>query len=149
MSRTSCNPSMNRYISIIHRKFQIFLNQRLEDVGINSSEFMYLTALNHNGEMSLTELSDYLNMDNAQTTRVINRLAERDLVKKVRNQNDMRGFVVSLSEKGEAALPVIKDALKSWNEIITRDLDNEEIKFLTEKLKDVSENANAMTLKEN
>ena len=141
METKNKKPSMNRYFSIIHRKFQIYLNQKLEKSGINSSEFMYLTALNHNGEMTLTELSSFLHMDNAQTTRVIGKLYARELVTKIRNSNDKREFKIALSEKGKNLIPIICYSLEGWNEIINKGLTDNEIDALTEKLKNIARNA--------
>lgn len=130
--------SMNRYISVIHRKFQNFLNKELEACNINSSEFMYLTALDNHGEMTLTEISDVLCMDNAQTTRIIQKLRDRGLVNKVRNKEDRREFKVELTENGKNTIPVIKSALMRWNNLITKGMSKEEVEELTEKLRGIT-----------
>lgn len=125
---------INKWISIIHRKFQVYLNNELKSIDINSSEFMYLTLLSREGYVSLTYLTEKLSVDGAQTTRIIKKLVDRNLVKKIKDEHDKRGCILSLTEEGRKIIPVINSALKAWHETITEDLTKEEIKIFEEKL---------------
>lgn len=140
MGKNTYKPTMNKYISIIHRKFQVYLNKELEKIDINSSEFMYLTTLYRCNEVTLTELSTLISVDNAQSTRIIKKLYQRGLVSKIRSDSDKREFKIALSDKGRQMIPIIKEALISWNEIVNKNLSQEDIDKVTQILETVASN---------
>lgn len=132
-------------ISIIHRKTQIYLNQELKKYGLNSAEFVYLIHIKDNQATSLKSLGAHLRMDDAQTTRVIRSLEEKNLVSKLRCQDDKRAFDIELTPLGQALKPKIIEDRNEWIRLITAGIEDVEIESFIKNLSLVAQHAMALT----
>jgi DNA-binding MarR family transcriptional regulator len=80
------------------------LERTIIDVGsdIRPREFPILNRLHQFGELTQTQLAELTYKDKPAMTRMLDRLIERKLVKKVMAADDRRSFLVSLTPRGEA-----------------------------------------------
>lgn len=132
-------------ISIIHRKTQIYLNQALKSYGLNSAEFVYLIHIQDAGVTALRTIGAHLRMDDAQTTRVIQSLGEKGIIRKLRSQEDKRAFGVELTELGRDVKPKILKDLDEWIRLITGGIPEAEIAPLIRQLGLIAANATTLT----
>ena len=132
-------------VSIIHRKTQIYLNQELKKYGLNSAEFVYLIHIKEKESTGLKSIGAHLRMDDAQTTRVIRSLEGKNLVNKLRSQEDKRAFDVELTELGKKVKPLIIEDLNKWIALITEGLGESEVEALERNLSLVAHNATMLT----
>ena len=116
--------SFGRLISIIYRKNQAYLNYALEDLGISSSELPVLLYLNENHGVSQEELSSFLLIDKAATTRIVQSLLKKGLLQKEKNLTDKRANRLFITDTAEAKIPEIKSRLDRMNQYLTTDLDS-------------------------
>lgn len=137
--------SVSRWISVLHRQFQIYLNRELKEHDINSSEYIFLVNLYIEDGVSQEKLSANLFINKAATARAISRLEALGYVKRMRDPQDSRAYLVTLTEKGMEKRKFIRSKLKAWTEIISSGLTSEETDEMIRKLKIMSANAVAET----
>ena len=137
--------SLARWISVLHRQFQIYLNRELKDCDFNSSEYIFLVNLYERDSISQEQLSANLFIDKAATARAISRLERLGYVLRTRDPSDSRAYRVTLTSKGLAMRDFIKTKLRYWTETISAGLTPEEEEEMLRIIKRMSENALAET----
>ncbi|WP_096186886.1 MarR family winged helix-turn-helix transcriptional regulator [Evansella halocellulosilytica] len=135
------NESIARWISVLHRQFQIYLNRELKDYDINSSEYIFLVNLYEKDGISQEQLSTNLFINKAATTRAIGNLEKLGYVKRTRDPNDSRAYLVTLTAKGLEMRNFIKTKLNYWTETISSGLTTAEADDLVQKIKKMTMNA--------
>lgn len=133
--------SIGKWISIIHRQSQTYLNNELRQYDINSSEYIYLVNLASNEGVNQKFLSDMLCVDEALTTRVIRNLEKKNYVVRERDSDDRRAYNVRLTEKGKKIQPIIVDKLKYWTAILSTGMNIEQIDYIIDNLMSMANNA--------
>ncbi|WP_010278469.1 MarR family winged helix-turn-helix transcriptional regulator [Paenibacillus senegalensis] len=133
--------SIARWISVLHRQFQIYLNRELRDYDIQSSEYIFLVNLYEKDGVSQERLSANLYIDKAATARAIKRLEKLGYVERNRDPLDARAYVVTLTARGRQMRDFIKGKLISWNDLLTGELTDKEHSDLLNKIKRMSAHA--------
>lgn len=133
--------SIGKWISILHRQSQIYINNELKSYDINSSEYIYIVNLAQHEGVNQKCLSDMIIIDDALTTRVMKSLEQKGYIIREKNFEDKRAYNVRLTAKGREVQPIILAKLRRWTEILSRDMSREEVDFIYEKLKLMSNNA--------
>lgn len=133
--------SIAKWISVLHRQFQIYLNRELKDYDINSSEYIFLVNLYEEDGVSQEKLSASLYIDKAATARAIRRLEQLGYVNRKRDPNDSRSNLVTLTSKGMEMKKFIKSKLTYWTQTISEGLTPEETEEMVRKIKHMSRNA--------
>jgi DNA-binding MarR family transcriptional regulator len=133
--------SIARWISVLHRQFQIYLNRELKDYDINSSEYIFLVNLYEKDGISQERLSTNLFINKAATARAIGRLEKLGYVKRTRDPNDSRAYIVTLTAKGLEMRNFIKTKLIYWTQTISSGLTTAEVDDLVQKIKKMTMNA--------
>jgi DNA-binding MarR family transcriptional regulator len=133
--------SIARWISVLHRQFQIYLNRELKDYDINSSEYIFLVNLYEKDGISQERLSTNLFINKAATARAIGQLEKLGYVKRTRDPNDSRAYLVTLTAKGLEMRNFIKTKLNYWTQTISSGLTTAEADDLVQKIKKMTMNA--------
>ncbi len=140
------NKSIGKWISILYRQAQIYLNRKLKPYGINSSEYIYLVNLTaENSGSNQKHLSDMIIIDDALTTRAMKSLESKGYVVREKSQSDRRSYRINLTEKGVSIQPIILKTLKEWTDIISEGMDEEEKDAIIQKLIVMANNALKVT----
>ena len=88
-----------KYISLIYRKGNCFINREVSKFGIGSGQIMFLMQLYNKDGISQEELSENLNIDKATTCRAIKKLEEQGLLTRVKDEKDKRAYKLYLTIK--------------------------------------------------
>jgi DNA-binding MarR family transcriptional regulator len=75
----------------------------------------------------MSDLSTAVGVDNAYTTRSVNKLSALGYVNKVQDEQDRRAFRISLTASGTQVAERVNQTLKQWVEIITAGVSLEDI----------------------
>ncbi|PZE21700.1 MarR family winged helix-turn-helix transcriptional regulator [Paenibacillus xerothermodurans] len=137
--------SIAKWISVLHRQFQIYLNRELREYDINSSEYVFLVNLYEKDSVSQETLSSNLFVNKAATTRAISRLEDLGYVQRTRDPLDGRAYLVRLTTKGLEMRNFIKSKLGNWTQTISAGFTREETDDMIKKIKRMSANALAKT----
>jgi DNA-binding MarR family transcriptional regulator len=135
------NDSIGKWISVLHRQFQIYLNRELRNHDINSSEYIFLVNLYEKDSVSQEKLSSNLFVNKAATARAIGRLEELGYVHRTRDPIDSRAYLVTLTAKGLEMRSFIRTKLAFWTRTISAGLTMEETDDMIRKIKQMSTNA--------
>jgi DNA-binding MarR family transcriptional regulator len=79
--------------------------------GLSVSQAYALRSLAERGPLAMSELAEDLNLTLSSTTRVVDPLVERKLVKRAQSRSDRRVWRVSLTSKGEGRWSKIESEL--------------------------------------
>ena len=123
---------INRVRMHIHQAFE----QRLEPYGITVAQWCILITLYDRKATSIGELSNYIEVDKASISRVVDRLMIQDLVSHLEGK-DRRSGHVQLTAKGNQLLPqLIREAAKNdqffFGDLTTEE--SEQLQFLLSKI---------------
>ena len=106
-------------ISILFRKMNMELNDRLGVLGISHSQNAILRCLNDHGEMTQSDLCHYLDLDKSTIAKALLKMEEAQLVQKHTNPRDIRSFLVSLTPESASIVSQSEAIITRWGEELT------------------------------
>jgi MarR family 2-MHQ and catechol resistance regulon transcriptional repressor len=90
----------------------------LADAGLTVSQFGALEALYHLGPMTQKEIAKKILKSTGNITMVIDNLEKRELVRRERDSDDRRSFIIHLTDNGYA---LIDEIFPNHAELITKE----------------------------
>lgn len=102
------------------------LNNVLKTFGLYSAQFQILLCLDENGDMKLTQLKKYMNVQTPTITRTVKRLIELGWVTSIPGE-DHREKIIHLTDQAMKELPDIKKAVKLFELGIMNRLSKDEL----------------------
>lgn len=118
--------SIGRYITMISRHLQTFINKRLEPYSIAVGQFVFFVTIYYNEGVYQDELSEMLNVDKITTSKMLKRLVEEEYVKKESDVRDKRFSRLYLTKKGHDVFPLVRRILDETTEILSSGFTKEE-----------------------
>jgi DNA-binding MarR family transcriptional regulator len=128
---------IGRYLSILHRQAQIYINFALKEFEITSAEYSFLMYLYHHSGASQEELSTYLYIDKSATARAIKSLEQKGYVIRLKDEGDKRYNRVFLTEKAKSIESKVKDKILGWSEMLTEGMEPEKVEFMLKGLEEM------------
>ncbi|HEX2925555.1 MAG TPA: MarR family transcriptional regulator [Ruminiclostridium sp.] len=135
------NHSIGRWISILYRYRQSYINRKLESYNIGSGQHIVLMYLQNNGGVRQEEMSEYLKIDKGSIAKSVKKLEEEGYVKRLVDAEDKRAYKVYLTQKAQEVMPAVLEAIKSWEDAMVSELSNEEVEVIDDKLKKMAQKA--------
>ena len=126
---------IGKYIAMLYRAELIHTNAAMKDLGVSSSEFMFLLNIPMDEGVNLAYLSHALYVDPAHTSKVIQGLVDKGFVKKVKDPYDKRSCNVFLTEEGKKRVPMIRKILSDWVACVTSSLTDGEREMVLDCLR--------------
>jgi DNA-binding MarR family transcriptional regulator len=94
----------------VNRKFKREFSQQFND-RISNSEYLYLRSLHDKGAQMVSALSVEFSVSPSHITAVMNRLAKKEYVRRIRSDDDRRVVKLALTKKGEALVAELTERL--------------------------------------
>lgn len=132
--------TIGKWISIVNRQSQVYINRELKEYGFNSSEYIYLLNLYEEDGISQEKLSSKVIINKAATARAIDKLERLGYVRRKKDERDKRANKIYISERGLEIKDIIIKKFNYWNAITYKNLSEGEIEDIKGKLKDISKN---------
>ena len=129
------------YISVLMRQLNLFFGHELSDVEITASELMYLSQLYNRDGLTQEEMAAVITVDKAATTRTIQGMEEKGLVRREAHEENYRAKRVYLTDKAKNAEPRIRELQKKWVDFITQDMTQKEAEVFAAQLKKMAQRA--------
>lgn len=107
----------------------------LEEHGLTGSQFGVLEALYHLGDMCQKDLAKKILKSGGNMTTVLGNLEKRNLVKRVRDEEDSRKVVVGLSTEGRDLIAKIFPSHARLIGVVMSELDSSEQNLLIQLCK--------------
>lgn len=112
----TCYDCMGKWISVLHRQFQVYLNKQLKPYGMNSSEFIYILTLFSKEEgMSQDELAQALFIDKAAVARSVKSLEQKGFISRRQDSQNHRIKRVFLTQKAIDFAETLRKILDNWD----------------------------------
>ncbi len=130
-------------ISVIYRKFQIFLNDELKKENLLPSEFPFLMAIIEIKEDAILqdELIKLLGVTKSVATRVLQTLEEKGFIYRLESEHSKRHKLIKKTNKVYEIQDFLHNTHLKWYAIISNSLEDKELQVLDGLLKKVATNA--------
>ena len=107
---------ISKLIIMIARGQTTYLNHKLNDWGINSTQLHLLFEISHHDDLNQEKISSRCNINKGAAARPIRKLEEKGLVTRKIDDDNRRQNKVSLTEKGRKTLDASIHYLKTFEE---------------------------------
>lgn len=109
--------SLGFHFSHLTKYYLGTLSARLSELDIDRYFYPLILISECKGSICQKDLASLLKIDNVTMVRVVDYLAKAGYVKRVTSKKDRRFHNLVLTEKGEDAIPLIKEGYKEINKI--------------------------------
>jgi len=130
------------YASILLRR-QLYSLFKKNEVDITPEQWVVLYYLWQNDGLSLGEVAQKTQKDNANTTRIVDRMEAQGLVKRTNKADDKRFFYLYLTEKANNMKPLVYKSILNSTEICSNGLSIDEQKTILMLLNKIIHNMEA------
>ncbi|PGT88878.1 MarR family winged helix-turn-helix transcriptional regulator [Bacillus sp. AFS040349] len=120
---------INRYLAVsfsVTKKGESLVKDSIGDFITNDQHYT-LRYIHKVGTCTSTELSEIFDVKKSAITAIINRLTEKELIKRTRDENDRRVIYLTLTEKGTELFEKTEEKIHRLVESIITSFDEEEI----------------------
>lgn len=132
--------SMGKWIAIIHRQFQSFVNERLKEYGIGSGEFLTLIKMYSIGDgICQDDLAKALFLDKAAVARTIKSLEQKGFIFRKQDPEYYKRKLAFLTPQALDHKDTLNAILKEWDSFLETTIDKDEYLSLNNGLKKISE----------
>lgn len=132
---------LSKYISVTHRRIQIFYTEKLKKLGVSSGQFMYIVCICEKVGQTQDELSQRLIIDKSTVAKVLSQLETNGYITKTTNPNDRRIFNIFPTDKAIDIYPQILEIKDEWHNKITENFSDIERDVFEKLMEKVMENA--------
>lgn len=111
------------FISLIFRKHAKYLNKRMESVNLTFGLYPFLIEIYSNDGISQEDLAKILYLNESTVTRNLEKLEKRGLIVRTPNK---RKKIITITDEGKEVAKIVMDYDEKWDDIIKKDLTEEE-----------------------
>lgn len=124
MTSTLCQQAGRLYRNFagLARRYQFRDREEICCHGISVSQCYTLEALSEHGPLTMGELADHLHLKISSMTRIVDRLVEQKLARRVEDAKDRRIRRVRLAPKGQRLISVIQSEMIDVHETVLRSI---------------------------
>jgi Transcriptional regulators len=115
-----------RSISILFRSGQNYVSKQLEDYNIGRGQNLILLTLFKNEGIRQENLASHLRIDKGSIAKSIKKLEDEGYIERSIDAEDKRAYKVYLTQKAIDIIPKIKEVIRSWEESIVAELNEDE-----------------------
>ena len=110
---------------------------RLVKLGVSMTHMHVLWMLQHHGDLPMSRMAELLDVSFSNATGIVDRMAERGLIERVRVPDDRRVVLVRISTGGAQALDEIEAVKQDRLQAILGQLDGTQLARLAQSFDDV------------
>ena len=127
---------IGKLISIIAKNQSLYLNHKLEEFKINSSQLHFLFEISYQKEINQDKIASRCSIDKGSVARSIKKLEDNGLVVRKVDDNNRRQNKVSLTPEGEKTLTESKKKLEEWEEYLfaNNTIEKEDLQMLLKEI---------------
>lgn len=133
---------IGRSISIIDRLMKMYYNHALEGFGIGWGQQFYVEYLYDHPGASPQEMAEYIRVDKATLTKVIQKLSQLGFLEIAADEMDKRIKHLYLTEQALPAVHRIKEVHASFYETLRGTISSAELEQAEQVLDQITENIN-------
>lgn len=137
---TTVDAQIGRIIDGLHdiiAGFRCAGTGRLVKLGVSMTHMHVLWILQHHGELAMSRMAELMDVSFSNATGIIDRMAERGLIERVRVPDDRRVVRVRIAPGGLQALDEIEAVKQDRLQSILRQLDSRQLERFARAMDDV------------
>ena len=127
-------------LSVIARYFRVFTEKRLKEFDLTFGEQSIIMFLSKNENVNQEAISKRYMIDKGMVAKTLSKLEEKGFIIREQNPDNKRENLISLTEKGVFILDDIHSTLDEWNEILMKDMSQDEINYLKNLTRKMAKN---------
>lgn len=131
-------PAIGFVMGVAYRKIASLLQHRLKDFDITPEQWAVLYQIDLANGLIQKEIADRSGKDKPTTTRIIDHLEHKGLVRKQTGEQDRRSFLVFSTARGKALIQETLSLEQSVTEDVRQMMSQEEYGLLMELLQRIS-----------
>jgi len=132
--------SIGHLISVINRKLQPMLEQKVRDQGVTYGTWFFLRALWEEDGICQVDLAKRVETSAPSTVAAIRKMQQAGLVTVRKDPQDARKIIVSLTAKGRGLEEILLPRLADYNRALLRGLTKAQVGQLREMLRVIQAN---------
>lgn len=130
-----------KWISIADRHSKIYLDKKLKEIDLNSSQHFYIIKIFENPGITQDKLMDSIHLNPSNITRALCQLEKLKFIERVPKKEDKRTYHLYLTDKGEKVYPLVNKIINDWCKEIFTDFSELETTNLLKLIKKVATNS--------
>lgn len=133
---------IGRTLAILMKATKSYIQQNHIALDISSGQMPVLSFLIDENDVIISQetIRSALGLDKATITRAVKTLYDLGYLNKERDRKDKRAFNLSLTEKGKSFKIEVFRIMKSWSDIMYKDISQDEIDSLDKILSKMLQN---------
>ena len=131
---------IGKYLSIARRAHAALLDKKLDSYDISHGQILLLATLYRQDGICQTNICEMYNLNKAAVGRSLKKLKNRGFITKETDPNDQRKNLIYLTDKAEEFRPKLKKVLDSSENILKKNLSEEEIETFLVVIKKICNN---------
>jgi len=138
------NQCINFLLTKAHQNVLNYFRARLHKFDVTPVQYAILSCLWIKNERTATQIAQKLSLDGSTITGILDRMANKDLIKREPDPNDRRAIRVVLTEKGIQLREPIEKTIKLTNQSVLDILSKEEQEQFVNYLERIIDGVNKM-----
>ena len=134
-------PSISRYINVISRCGNMYRSDRLKGTDLGTAHHTYLFTICRNPGISQDQLAKMIYINKSNVTRNLAVLEKNGYIERRPSENDKRVMLVYPTQKAEDTLPLLREIVHDWNDLVAADFTEDELEQLRAMLARIAERA--------
>lgn len=142
---------IGKLISIIFKGQSLYLNRKLDALGINATQLHLLFEIYNQNEINQECIASRCNINKGSVARSIKKLEDKDIIIREIDAKNRRQNKISLTKKGQDILDRSIDMLDLWEDKIFEDnelMDKETLQKVLKKMAIKISRINEMEIKD-
>jgi DNA-binding MarR family transcriptional regulator len=138
-----CSPEaipFGAVVSLINRSKFVFLNDRLNPLGLSAGQFPVLMLLAREQNIKQDTLVRHYHLDKGTIARAARKLEDGGYIRRVIDTGNRRAVRLFLTEKGERAVPLLQSINREWETCMSTGLSEGEMTTVRALMHRVAQN---------
>ncbi|WP_042356066.1 MarR family winged helix-turn-helix transcriptional regulator [Bacillus rubiinfantis] len=130
MNNQTIQELIDRYVNVsfqVHKKAEALIKDQISNDLTNDQHYI-LRYIHQSGSCTSTELAAVFEVNKSAITAIINRMADRGLIQRTRDQNDRRVVYLTLTDEGNALYQNCQDKIHHLVESIITQFEELEVR---------------------
>jgi DNA-binding MarR family transcriptional regulator len=116
---------IGRNISILYRNQNNYADIKLKKYNLNKVQAEVLIFLMYDNGVNQTKINEFFLFNKATITKIISHLEKYEYVNRVISESDKREKDIYITNEGRNMLPIIKEILNEWEDIIINNISDD------------------------
>lgn len=141
------NKQVGVFLNLVHSRFKQYITVFFQKEGYNITpeQFLVMDTLWDEGVMSQQQIANTIFKDKNSVVKLIDGLEKKNLVKRVANKEDRRENLIELTPYAKEIQKGVTDSAMEAVNLITKDIDKQELYIFIKVLAKMAENMNEDT----